>query len=487
MSANDDTAAGPRHVRLTLLGVMLGMLLAMLDNTIVGPAMPTIVRDLGGADHLSWVVTAYTLATAVGTPLWGKIGDLKGRKRVFLLAIAVFLVGSVASGAAQSMGQLIGLRAVQGFGAGGLAVGAFAVIADLVPPRERGRYQGMTAAMMAVGTIGGPLVGGLVTGHLGWRWAFYINVPLGLIAFAWVQVMLRLPARTARVRIDWTGIALLTVTIGATVLAASWAGVRYAWTSPQILGLAAAAVAGLAAFARSQRRAAEPVLPPRIFSDRNLPVASVVVAATGAVMFGCSLYLPLFQQTVQHATASGSGALLLPLLLPIPLGSQIAGKVMTRTGRYKVFPVAGTALLTAGTLLLATMGAGTGRVATGAFMAVVGAGLGFTMQMTMTIAQNSVEMRDLGAASAAVTLFRTLGGSLAVAVFGALFSRSMPGSHLTAAGTAEGTRHIFLVAAALCAVAFVASLLVKEVPLRGKPTAPAAQEPAPTAPTASAS
>ncbi|WP_369247293.1 MDR family MFS transporter [Streptomyces sp. R41] len=470
----------PRNLRLTLLGVMLAMLLAMLDNTIVGTAMPTIVGDLGGLEHISWVVTAYTLATAASTPVWGKFGDLYGRKVVFLASIVVFLAGSVLSGAARSMPELIGFRALQGLGAGGIAGLAFALIGSLVSPRERGRYQGMTASVMAIGTIGGPLLGGFVTGHLGWRWAFYLNLPLGLVALVWCHVMLRLPAARVKARIDWLGIALMTVTIIAVVLAATWAGTTYAWGSWQIAALAAVTAVGLAAFVASQRRAAEPVLPPRVFGPRNFRLASVMVFASGAAMFGATLYLPLFQQSVQGASATSSGLLLLPMMLPIVVVSQIAGKVMSRTGKYKVFPVLGAGLLTLGMLLLSTMDTGTSRTLTGVFMALVGSGLGFLMQMTTTIAQNSVEMRDMGVASAGVTLFRTIGGSLGVAVFGSLFTRALQGRRPTDTGylasAADGTQQIFLLAAVVCAIAFIAALAVREVPLRG-PGAPAQRAP----------
>ncbi|MGH4035538.1 MDR family MFS transporter [Actinomycetota bacterium Odt1-20B] len=467
--------SAPKNIRLTLLGVMLAMLLAMLDNAIVGTSMPTIVGDLGGLAHISWVVTAYTLATAASTPVWGKFGDLFGRKRVFLASVVVFLLGSVLSGAAQSMGQLIGFRAVQGLGAGGIAALAFALIGSLVSPRERGRYQGMTATVMAVGTVGGPLVGGLVADHLGWRWAFYVNIPLGLLALVWCAALLKLPGQSTRgrARVDWPGIALMTLTISSVVLAATWAGTRYAWGSWQILGLAATAAAGLALFLASQRRAPEPVLPLRVFADRNFRLACVMVFGAGAVMFGATLYLPLFQQSVQGASATNSGLLLLPLMLPIAVVSNIAGKVMSKTGKYKIFPVLGGAFLTVGCALLATMDTGTSRAVSGVYMALVGIGLGFLMQMTTTIAQNSVEMRDMGVASAGVTLFRTIGGSLGVAVFGSLFNHATEaapeGGHGHLSAIATGTHQIFLVAAGLCALAFVAALFIKEVPLRGKP------------------
>ncbi len=489
-AGGDPQELSPGRIRLILFGVMLAMLLAMLDNAIVGTALPTIVSDLGGLAHLAWVVTAYTLATAISTPVWGKLGDLYGRKKVFLTAIAVFVAGSVLSGAAQSMIALISFRASQGLGAGGLAVGAFAIIADLVPPRERGRYQGMTATVMAVGTIGGPLLGGFVTTHLGWRWAFYINIPLGVIAFAWCQVMLRLPAKHSAARIDWLGTVLLGTAITGLVLVTTWGGGQYPWGSVQILALAALTIGAVTAFALSQRFVAEPVLPLRIFAARNLTLSSVIAMVVGTTMFGCIVYLPEFQQSVQHASAASSGLLLLPLLLPVVVASQISSRVMSATGRYKVFPVLGSGFLILGMVLLATMTTATSRLTTSGYMVLIGIGLGFTMQITTIIAQNSVEMTDLGVASAAVTLFRTIGGSVGVALFGSLFTRALaqglprgagtqptaadlPGMTTAARDTylhaaATGTQHIFMVGGAVGVAALVAACLLTEVPLRGK-------------------
>ncbi|GGU05690.1 MDR family MFS transporter [Streptomyces violascens] len=494
MSASvPEPAVAARNVRWALLGVMLAMLLSMLDNMVVGTAMPTIVGDLGGLAHIAWVVTAYTLATAASTPVWGKFGDLYGRKHMYLASVAVFVVGSALSGAAHSMTQLIAFRVLQGLGAGGIGAGAFALIASLVPPRERGRYQGMTASVMAIGTVGGPLLGGFVTGHIGWRWAFYLNLPLGVVAFVWCLLMLHLPAHRSPARVDWRGITLLTATICALVLAATWAGSTYAWISWQILGLFALAAMGTAAFIASQRRAAEPVLPLRVFTGhRNFPLASALILVAGVVMFGCALYLPLFQQTVQGASAADSGLLLLPMMIPVVLVSQLGGRYMSATGRYKIFPVAGAACMAAGLFLLSTMDVNTSRTVTSCYMALVGIGLGAQMQMVMTMAQNSVEMRDMGAASASMNLFRTIGGSLGVAVFGSLFTGAvtahLPGTGSGSAPDADslaslpvaardaylhavtrGTHQIFLTAAVLCAAAFVAALCVKEVPLRGKP------------------
>src|SRR3984885_8221316 len=491
----DPAAAAPAapagNVRWALLGVMLAMLLAMLDTTIVGTSLPTIVRGLGGLNRLSWVVSAYLLATAASTPVWGKFGDLYGRKRLYLASVAVFLAGSALSGAAQSMTGLITARALQGLGAGGIGAGAFALIATLVPPRERGRYQGMTASVMAIGTIGGPLLGGVITGHLGWRWVFYINIPLGLTALLWCQAMLHLPARRGRAAIDWPGITLMTATISAVVLAATWAGTTYAWASWQIGGLAAGGAAGLAAFIPRGQNAREPVLPLRVLTQRNFRVSAVMIFAAGVAMFGATLYLPLFQQTVQGASATSSGLLLLPLMIPMVLVSLIAGRVMSRTGRYKIFPVLGGAFLTAGMALLATMGTGTPRTIPSLYMVLAGTGIGFLLQMTTTIAQNSIEMRDIGVASAAVNLFRTIGGSIGVAMFGSLFNRAVQGrlpgtgpgpdattlARLAAAaardaylhGVATATHRIFLVIAAVSATALVAALLIREVPLLSQP------------------
>lgn len=490
----DDVPAVPANIRWVMLGILLAMLLSMLDGLIVGTAMPTIVEDIGGLDHISWVVTAYTLTTACSTPVWGKLGDLFNRKFMFLGSIVVFMTGSVLSGQATSMGELIGFRALQGIGAGGLMAGAFALIGVLLPPRERGKYQGMVAIVQAVGSIGGPLLGGFVTGTLGWRWAFYINVPIGLVCLVWCGLTLRLPAarRGGKVVIDWLGITLLTSMISVVVLAATWAGSTYAWGSWQILALAATAAVLLAAFVATQKRAAEPLLPPRIFTGhRNFPIAAVLLTVAGIAMFGGTLYLPLYQQTVQGASASHSGLLLLPMMAGTVLASTLAGRTMSRTGKYRIFPVVGAALLALGMGLLATMGVTTSRFTTSTYMVLVGLGIGFTLQMANTIAQNSVGLRDMGAASAATSLFRTLGGSVGVAVFGSLFTRAVQGhgaAPTEGGGTSalegmsqtardaylhaatHGTQQIFLVGAVCAALAFGAALLVKEVPLRSGPS-----------------
>ncbi|SEB81498.1 drug resistance transporter, EmrB/QacA subfamily [Streptomyces sp. 2224.1] len=503
------SAKRPAGVRVVLFALMIAMLLAMLDNMIVGTAMPTIVGELGGMDHLSWVVTAYTLATAASTPIWGKLGDMYGRKGVFLSSIVLFLIGSALSGMAQDMGQLIGFRAVQGLGAGGLMVGVMAIIGDLIPPRERGKYQGMMAGVMAIAMVGGPLVGGTITDHLGWRWTFYINLPLGVIALAMVTAVLHLPKKRSQTRIDYVGAALLTLGITSLVLITTWGGTEYDWLSGQIIGLGILGVVALALFLVVERRVSEPVLPLHIFRNRNFSLVTLVGFLVGFVMFGSMTFLPLFQQTVQGASATNSGLLLLPLMGGMLVVSMIAGRVTTKTGKYKFFVVAGGALLTVGLALLSTMDTDTTRFTSGAYMAVLGAGMGFLMQTTMLIAQNSVEMKDMGVGSSSATLFRTIGGSFGVAIFGAIFTHQVQttmaerigkaGEKMTGGGAqmdpkglaklppmvkdaydhavASGTHHVFLWGAAISVIGFAAAWFLKEVPLRGGPTKPAAESP----------
>ncbi|MEV7737718.1 MDR family MFS transporter [Streptomyces sp. NPDC088921] len=500
-----------RSVRVVLLALMITMMLAMLDNMIVGTAMPTIVGELGGLEHLSWVVTAYTLATAAATPLWGKLGDMYGRKGVFMTSIVLFLIGSALSGMAQDMGQLIGFRAVQGLGAGGLMVGVMAIIGDLIPPRERGKYQGMMAGVMALAMIGGPLVGGTITDNWGWRWSFYINLPLGVVALGLISVVLHLPAKRAQARIDYLGAALLTVGITSIVLVTTWGGTEYAWTSARIMELIGIGVAALVGFVFWQTKAAEPVLPLHIFRSRNFTLMSIIGFVTGFVMFGATLFLPLYQQSVQGASATNSGLLLLPMLGAMLVTSMVAGRVTTSSGRYYVFPVLGSVLMVIGLYLLSTMDTGTSRLTSGVFMAVVGLGMGCLMQITMLVAQNSVEMKDMGVASSSTTLFRTLGSSFGVAIMGALFNHRVQdtmaerggslGSKVTEQSAqldaksleklpdavreayqyavSAGTHSAFLLGSIVAVVALVAAVFVKEVPLKGAGPQKSADDAAP--------
>ncbi|GAA5067761.1 MDR family MFS transporter [Streptomyces similanensis] len=508
--AGTDTApAGkqPKSVRVVLLALMIAMMLAMLDNMIVGTAMPTIVGELGGLQHLSWVVTAYTLATAAATPLWGKLGDMYGRKGAFMTSIVLFLLGSALSGMAQDMGQLIGFRAVQGLGAGGLMVGVMAIIGDLIPPRERGKYQGMMAGVMALAMIGGPLVGGTITDNWGWRWAFYINLPLGAVALVAISIVLHLPNKRSQARVDYLGAVLLTVGISSIVLVTTWGGSEYAWTSARIMELIAIGVVALIAFVFWQTRAAEPIVPLHIFRSRNFTLMSVIGFVTGFVMFGAVLFLPLYQQAVQGASATNSGLLLLPMLGAMLVVSMIAGRVTTNSGRYKIFPIAGGVLMVVGLYLLSLMDTDTTRVTSGLYMAVLGAGMGCLMQITMLVAQNSVEMKDMGVASSSTTLFRTLGSSFGVAIMGALFNNRVQhvmaeragalGSKVTEQSAqldaksleklpaaareayqhavSSGTHSAFLLGSVIGVIALVLALFVKEVPLKG--TGPAAPKP----------
>ncbi|QIZ01837.2 MDR family MFS transporter [Streptomyces sp. S1D4-11] len=494
-----ETEKQPRSVRVVLLALMITMMLAMLDNMIVGTAMPTIVGELGGLQHLSWVVTAYTLATAASTPIWGKLGDMYGRKGAFMTSIVIFLVGSALSGMAQDMGQLIGFRAVQGLGAGGLMVGVMAIIGDLIPPRERGKYQGMMAGIMALAMIGGPLIGGTITDHWGWRWSFYINLPLGIVALLAISAVLHLPKKRVQAKIDYLGAGLLALGISSIVLVTTWGGSEYAWGSARIMELIGIGVAALVGFVFVQTKAAAPIMPLHIFRSRNFTLMSIIGFITGFVMFGATLFLPLYQQSVQGASATNSGLLLLPMLGAMLVTSMVAGRVTTGTGRYKAFPIVGGVLMAVGLFLLSQMDTGTTRFTSGLYMAVLGLGMGCLMQITMLVAQNSVEMKDMGVASSSTTLFRTLGSSFGVAIMGALFNQRVQdvmteragalGSKVTeqsaqldAASLAKlpaaareayqyavssGTHSAFLLGAVVSVGALVAAVFVKEVPLRG--------------------
>jgi EmrB/QacA subfamily drug resistance transporter len=500
------------NLRFVLPGLMLAMLLAMLDNMIVGTAMPRIVGEFGAVSRLSWVVTAYVLGTTVSTPLWGKIGDLYGRKNIFLISIVLFLIGSVLSGAAQNMDQLIGFRAIQGVGAGGLVVGAMAIIGDLVPPRERGKYQGMMAGIMAVAMVAGPLVGGFITDHLSWRWAFYVNLPLGGVALLVLISTLHLPKYRTEHRIDWLGAGLLAVGITALVLITTWGGSQYAWGSGQILGLAAVSVVTLVAFGFVERRAAEPILSLKLFANRNFTLVSAIGFLVGFALFGAVTFLPLYQQTVQGASATNSGLLLLPLMAGVLVTSVVVGRAITRTGRYKVFPIVGGILMVVGMSLLGRLDVHTTKTTSALFMVVLGLGMGCMMQTTMLIAQNSVEIRDLGVASSAAAFFRSIGGSFGVALFGAIFSHRLTdevsnrlgpavaarlngaggGGHLDPAslkalpapvrdgflhGVAAGIGSVFWWAVPIAVLVPVLAWFIKEIPLRGRPDEPGVPAP----------
>ena len=505
MSAGTLTPSGitisKRQLVLVFAGLMLGMFLAALDQTIVSTALPTIVGDLGGLNHLSWVVTSYMLASTVSTPLYGKLGDLYGRKKLFQAAIIIFMVGSILSGLSQNMGELIGFRALQGLGAGGLMVGAQAIIGDVVPPAERGRYMGIIGSVFAVSSVIGPLLGGLFTQQLSWRWVFYINLPVGAVALFVVGLALHTPKVVVQHKIDYLGAAVLSLAATSLILMLTWGGTQYAWGSSVIIGLGALTAVTTAAFVYIERTAAEPVLPMRLFRDSIFRVSSAASAIVGFAMFGAMTFLPLFLQTVHLVSPTLSGLELLPIMVFVLTMSIWSGRRIAKKGRYRPYPIAGTIILTIGFFGLAQYGITLTAPYwhTAIFMAMVGGGLGLTMQVLVLSVQNSVDYRDLGVATSAATFFRSIGGSLGVAVFGEIFAnrlaaalpaqlRSSPkfsnGGHLTPAQLRElkqaapvqfdqlmhafnhALHIVFTAAVPFAAVCIILALMLREVPLR---------------------
>lgn len=418
------TPAGltPRRVRLVFVGLMLALLLAALEQMIVATALPKIVGELHGLDKMSWAITAYLLTSTVGLPVYGKLGDLLGRKGVFQFAIVVFVIGSALAGRAQSMDQLIAFRAVQGVGAGGLMIGIQAIIADIVPPRQRGRFMGLIGAAFGLASVAGPLLGGYFTDHLSWRWCFYVNVPFGLVTLAVVAVVLKLPKPTARPRFDVLGTLLLAAASTCLVLLTSWGGTEYAWGSRVITGLGAGALVAAALFLLAERRAAEPLIPLRLFRDSVFNVSALVGLVIGVALFGAASYLPTFLQMVDGASATESGLLMLPMMGGIVGASVISGQLISHTGRYKLYPVLGGALSALGMWLLSRLEVDTPRLHYSIWMAVLGAGIGLVMPVLVLAVQNSVRATDLGTATSANNYFRQIGGSVGAAIFGTLFA-----------------------------------------------------------------
>ena len=409
-------------MRLIFGALMLVLLLAALDQTIVSTALPTIVGELGGLNHLSWVVTAYLLAATVSTPLYGKLGDMLGRKPVFIAAIVIFLVGSMLSGLSQTMVQLILFRALQGLGAGGLIVGAQAILADIIPPRRRGRYMGLMGAVFAVSSVAGPLLGGFLVDNLSWRWVFYVNMPIGALALVIVITRLHLHVPPTRHRIDYLGAGLLAGGVGALILLTTWGGNQYPWGSPEIIGLGLAGAALLAAFIWQESRAAEPIIPLTLFRSGTFRLASGMGFTIGMAMFGAIIYLPLFLQLVFGASATSSGLRMIPLMGGLLVAAIGSGRAISRFGRYKIYPVVGTAVLVVGMFLLSRLDVDSNPWEASLFMLVVGVGLGLVMQVLVLIVQNDARPQDIGVVTSTATFFRSVGGSFGVALFGAIFA-----------------------------------------------------------------
>ncbi|MCF6389211.1 MFS transporter [Mycobacterium sp. MBM] len=495
-----DTAAASAPISLQrrniiFVAVLLGMLLAALDQTIVATALPTVVADLGGAGHQSWVVTSYLLASTIATAVVGKLGDLFSRKSVFQVAIGFFLAGSVLCGLANSMAMLVGARALQGVGGGALMVTATAVIGEVIPLRDRGRYQGALGAVFGVTTVIGPLLGGFFTDHLSWRWAFWINVPVAVVVFVVAAVAIPALARKPRPVIDYPGIALVGLGASGLTLATSWGGAEYAWGSPVIIGLFVGSVLALAAFVRVELRAVEPILPIRLFAGRVFSVCCVLAFIVGFAMLGAMTFLPTFMQFVDGVSATVSGLRTLPMVAGMLITSIGSGSIVGRTGRYKVFPVVGTAVMSVGFLLLSTMDAQTPLWTQSLFLFVLGSGIGLCMQVLVLVVQNTANFADLGVATSGVTFFRTIGSSFGAAIFGSLFSNFLSGrvaAALAGGGApavaaespqalralppevaapivdayADALGLVFLCAAPVAAVGFVVSWFLPEIPLR---------------------
>ncbi|MFY1618952.1 MDR family MFS transporter [Micromonospora sp. WMMD736] len=426
-----DASATPvlnrQQIRLLMLGLMTGMLLAALDQTIVGTALPTIVGELGGINHYSWVVTAYLLASTASTPLYGKMADLYGRRPVFLFSIGTFLLGSLLAGLSQNMTQLIVTRGIQGLGAGGLLTLAFTIISDVVSPRERGRYQGLFGAVFGIASVAGPLVGGYFA-ETDWRWIFYINVPLAILAIVVCYHVMRLiPFERRDHAIDWLGAGLLVAGVSCLLLALSWGGNEYAWGSGVIIGLFVAGAVLAVLFVLQEARVAEPILPLRLFRSATFALANSAGFVLGLVMFGSIIFIPLYLQIVKGASPTRSGLLMLPMMTGIIVTSIITGRAMSRIGRYKWFPVAGSVTLLVGMLLFTQLRVGTSLWLAFAFMIVIGVGLGLCMQSLVLAVQNAVSVRDLGAGTSSATFFRSLGGSFGVAILGAVLSTRLAG------------------------------------------------------------
>jgi EmrB/QacA subfamily drug resistance transporter len=503
-AAAPATVGEQQPVRVIFGALLLVLLLASLDQTIVSTALPTIVGDLGGISMLSWVVTAYLLAATISGPVYGKLGDLYGRKVLLQSAIVIFLVGSALCGISENMIELIVFRAIQGLGGGGLFVLTIAVVGDIIPPRERGRYQGFFGAVFAISTVIGPLLGGFFVDNLSWRWIFYVNVPIGLIALGVIATVFQPRTDQTRHGIDYAGAALLAGGLSAIVLYTSLGGITYAWSAAPMIPLIAAGVALLAVFLLAERRAAEPIVPLDIFRNRVFSVAGAMGFIVGLALFGAVTYLPLYLQDVKGHSPTTSGLLITPLMAGLLLTSIGSGQLISRFGRYKVFPIAGTLIMSLGLVLLSRLQVDSSTLAIGADMLVLGLGLGMVIQVLVLAVQNAVDYRQLGVATSGSILFPQIGGSIGVAGFGAIFANHLagnlnrqipagmqvpaaadpaalkrlpPGLHTAYVTAVTDALHpVFLAAAGAAALAFILSWFLRELPLRATAHGPSGQQ-----------